>query len=296
MIYDSSLSGKIFCTMKIGAGSKFARKIVEHKRFQTVFNSLLVLLLPTLTVFPASNQVFGQTQSPSEYPSVANLLPTEEVILTTKKTSRLPVVGRLSQGFTSYHPGVDIENGMGEDIYPFISGVISETGFQSGGYGNYVLIDHMNGYFSLYAHLNKIVVTKGDTVSQDAVIGTLGLTGRTTGSHLHVEIYENGIVVNPLFILPQLPTMASESANFIGGPQSLPSRRLILPISQQTPMYATESAIRAEDKREEFSKDEKAKQQLGILLPNALTAPNPKPALGLVGSTGNHQLPTLVQF
>jgi len=69
-------------------------------------------------------------------------------------------------------------------------------------YGLYVVVDHANGYQTLYAHLSSISVTKGQTVSQGQVLGKGGRTGYATGNHLHYEVHLNGNIVNPLSYLP----------------------------------------------------------------------------------------------
>lgn len=275
-------------------GSRFARKLIEHKRFRSVFNSLLVFFLSFMAVLSTSKHVFGQTQTSPENLLIASPLATEEVILTTKKTSRLPVIGPLSQGFTYYHPGIDIEAEFNESIYPFLQGIIAEAGSQIGGYGNYVLIDHKNGYFSLYAHLNHILVKKDDEVIQETAIGTIGLTGYTTGSHLHLEIYENGMAVNPLSILPQSP-FATDSARaaYYGGPQSLAGRVLMRPISQQTPIHATASAnLAATESKEKPAQS--VEKKVDVLLPAQLIQTTPLSNEGRGGSKENHQLPKLL--
>lgn len=267
--------------------SKFIRKIVEHKRFRSLVGICLVVTVALIAGLP----IGSQAQAFSENDFKANVFVTDEVALTTRKTSRLPVVGPLSQGFTYYHPGVDIENGFDEPIYPLLTGVVAETGFQTGGYGNYVLLDHQNGYFSLYAHLNKILIVKDQEVSQETTLGTVGVTGRSTGSHLHFEIYENDIAVNPLTILPELP-LGTPSANlYIGGPTSLPSRPLILPISQQAPFDQQPVTSGAAEKNEK-----PAKPSLGIWLPDGLVNEGPKQASDLGDSVKSRQLPKLPQF
>ena len=69
------------------------------------------------------------------------------------------------------------------------------------GYGNRVVVDHGNGYTSLYAHLSNIYVSVGQTVSRGQLIGQMGSTGRSTGIHLHLEIHYKGAALNPLVIL-----------------------------------------------------------------------------------------------
>jgi murein DD-endopeptidase MepM/ murein hydrolase activator NlpD len=70
------------------------------------------------------------------------------------------------------------------------------------GYGNYIVIDHGNGFQTLYAHLSRIFVNVGDSVAQGTVIGLVGNTGNSTGPHLHFEIRQTGILRNPFGYLP----------------------------------------------------------------------------------------------
>lgn len=117
-----------------------------------------------------------------------------------------PVQGPISSGFgkrkdplnnrSAYHTGIDFRGDKGEKIYATADGVVSNA-FRNGGYGNYLLIDHGNGYASAYAHLQKYVVHKGDRIKRGQLIGLIGNTGRSTGSHLHYEIMLNGTAVNP---------------------------------------------------------------------------------------------------
>ena len=126
----------------------------------------------------------------------------------------------LTQGYNiSTHYGIDVVgNSDGNHVLDYItsfdSGVVEEirtdsTGFENGGsYGNYILINHNNGYKTRYAHLayNTITVSKGATVNRGDVIGYMGATGYAFGGHLHFEIMKDGSPIDP--------------TNFIFGPQS----------------------------------------------------------------------------
>jgi len=113
-----------------------------------------------------------------------------------------PAGGQLSQYYAWYHPGIDIANNSAPGIAASDGGVVVVAGWPDGqGYGNRVLIDHGNGYSSLYAHLSNIYVSIGATVSRGQLIGQMGSTGRSTGIHLHLEIHYKGVPVNPLAIL-----------------------------------------------------------------------------------------------
>ena len=97
--------------------------------------------------------------------------------------------GRKSQGITSRHRGVDIAAPIGTPIYATASGRIltAKMGW-NGAYGNMVILQHPNGTRTLYAHMSKLNTTTGAQVSQGQVIGYVGSTGRSTGSHLHFEV------------------------------------------------------------------------------------------------------------
>lgn len=113
-----------------------------------------------------------------------------------------PTGGSISQYFAWYHPGVDIANRSAPGIAAADSGVVIVAGWPDGyGYGNRVVIDHGNGYQSLYAHLSNIYVSSGDTISRGQLLGQMGSTGRSTGTHLHLEIHYKGVTMNPLAIL-----------------------------------------------------------------------------------------------
>lgn len=113
-----------------------------------------------------------------------------------------PTNGGVTQRFAWYHPGVDIANRAAPAVAAGDGGTIVVAGWPDGyGYGNRVVIDHGNGYRSLYAHLSNIYVSVGQNVSRGQVIGQMGSTGRSTGTHLHLEIHYKGVPVNPLSIL-----------------------------------------------------------------------------------------------
>ena len=94
------------------------------------------------------------------------------------------------------HTGIDFAAPAGTHIYSWRSGTVTFAGW-SGGYGNFIIVDHGDGFVTRYAHCSKIAVTKGQTVSQGQVIGYVGTTGNSTGNHLHFEIKVNGRFVNP---------------------------------------------------------------------------------------------------
>jgi murein DD-endopeptidase MepM/ murein hydrolase activator NlpD len=100
----------------------------------------------------------------------------------------------------AYHTGVDIANKPGTPVLASQFGRVCFCGY-NGNYGKTVIIVHPKGYETLYAHLGKIVVKKGQAVQQGDPIGYIGSTGRSTGPHLHFEVHQNGKLVDPLKVV-----------------------------------------------------------------------------------------------
>lgn len=104
--------------------------------------------------------------------------------------------------FWSGHLAIDIATATGAPIYASDAGVVVFAGWDSNGYGNVVMIDHQNGYHTLYAHLSALNVSCGSSAYQGMVIGYAGSTGNSTGPHLHFEIRYLGGFINPWTVLP----------------------------------------------------------------------------------------------
>ncbi|HET9048616.1 MAG TPA: M23 family metallopeptidase [Chiayiivirga sp.] len=99
-------------------------------------------------------------------------------------------------GYNAFHRGVDFAGPRGSDVLSVADGVVQFSG-RINGYGNAVEIDHGNGYVTRYAHNDKNLVVVGDRVKGGQIIAKMGSTGRSTGSHVHFEVWLNGRVVNP---------------------------------------------------------------------------------------------------
>lgn len=110
----------------------------------------------------------------------------------------------ISQDFWVGHPGVDLTAAAGTPIYPVANGTVAWTSSVSFGYGNHVFIKNNNNLQSLYAHLSRILVKPGDVVTKNTQIGLVGATGWATGNHVHLEVYQNGVAINPEDVLPEL--------------------------------------------------------------------------------------------
>ncbi|MEQ6388622.1 M23 family metallopeptidase [Bacillaceae bacterium S4-13-58] len=136
--------------------------------------------------------------------------PTEKIVLKGTKVSpsrgtgnfSWPTVGGritspMGARWGSYHRGIDISGVSDRTIKAADNGTVSYAGWD-GTYGNKVVINHNNGFRTVYAHLSRINVNVGQTVPRGASIGVMGTTGRSTGVHLHFEVLKNGSNVNPL--------------------------------------------------------------------------------------------------
>lgn len=105
---------------------------------------------------------------------------------------------RISQYYGWRHTGVDIAGPIGTPLYAAEDGLVIKAGWNRGGYGYYIIIDHGNGLATLYGHASKLQVSVGEQVVRGQQIALMGSTGRSTGPHLHFEVRINSRVTNPL--------------------------------------------------------------------------------------------------
>ena len=175
------------------------RPLVAHRSLRVAVGVNLMLLVGFLAIYGplpsfAGDSTGGQLE--------INIHPEGEVNLATRPSVQLPVADfRLTQGFSWYHPGIDMAVPVGRPIHPIMAGTVATVEYGRFGYGNNITLAHANGYGSRYAHLSKIEVAKGQTVNLDTEIGQVGSTGHSTGPHLHLEIYSSGEAVNPKTVL-----------------------------------------------------------------------------------------------
>ncbi len=113
-----------------------------------------------------------------------------------------PVGGRITQYFNASHDAIDLAAPLGTPVVATDGGVVVDLQQLTWGLGWYVTINHGNGYTSTYSHLGSFGVSAGQRVSQGQVVGRIGMTGLTTGPHLHFIVRRNGVPVNPLGVLP----------------------------------------------------------------------------------------------
>jgi murein DD-endopeptidase MepM/ murein hydrolase activator NlpD/Flp pilus assembly pilin Flp len=114
-----------------------------------------------------------------------------------------PASGRISQRAWACHHAIDIAAPVGVPIYAAAAGQVVKGGFtEYPGYGRMIVIRHANGYQTLYGHLSASYVRVGEHVDKGEMIGRMGSTGRSTGSHLHFEIAKESWLLDPLQVLP----------------------------------------------------------------------------------------------
>jgi murein DD-endopeptidase MepM/ murein hydrolase activator NlpD len=112
-----------------------------------------------------------------------------------------PVSGYITQRYSEVHPAADIGVAEGSPVKAADSGYVAVVGRSDTGYGRYILVDHGNGFQTVYAHLSVIFVEVGQSVGKGQTMGLSGNTGKSTGPHLHFEIKLNGVRRNPFIYL-----------------------------------------------------------------------------------------------
>ncbi len=101
-------------------------------------------------------------------------------------------------GYYRMHNGIDMATAQGTPVYATRAGKVTKTAYQAGGAGNYVSINHLDGFSSIYMHMTHYIVSEGQTVTAGQIIGYVGSTGISTGAHLHFGVSYAGTYVNPL--------------------------------------------------------------------------------------------------
>ena len=177
--------------------SRIFRQIFENKKTRRIFGLNLTLvalftgiLIPPISAFSGNPQTEITTINP------------EIIQLTTESSVRVPTDSFIvSQGYSLFHRGIDLDGQTGEPVYPVMDGQVESVIYDRFALGNHIVINHGSGFKSLYAHLSKIVVKENEEVDKGTVIGTIGSTGMAFGDHLHLEVYDNNRPFNPLTIL-----------------------------------------------------------------------------------------------
>lgn len=183
-------------------------KVVPKLLIGVVVLGLLVGYQPTLG-FPPIKQIIVHAQEPEQTETDSIQVQNLPIKL------QLPLDGYISTYFSWWHPGVDLATAYDTPIHPVADGSVVDAEYSPYGYGNMVIVDHGYGYQSLYAHMKSLIVHIGQAVKTSDVIGYIGLTGRTTGPHVHLELHKDNVPINPLPLLPTIRT-APKLGDFTG--------------------------------------------------------------------------------
>ena len=125
-------------------------------------------------------------------------VPSEKPVRTAAFTSGFGVRSDPFAARAAMHPGIDLAGPIGTPIYATADGTVLRAGWNAGGYGNLVEIDHGKGIATRYGHMSVVLVSAGQHITRGQQIGRMGSTGRSTGSHLHYEVRIDGRPVNPI--------------------------------------------------------------------------------------------------
>ena len=175
--------------------SRFFRHVFEHKNIKRVFGANMALVIMATQFIP---------NIPPSVEAEETIIRETETPITTIRDVQYPVKEvRITQGYSFFHPGLDLDGVTGDEIKSIKSGKVEAISYSKYAYGNAVLVNHGNKLTSLYAHLSKIEVNEGEEVTTLTKLGEMGATGRSFGDHLHLEIRENGIPINPYSVLPR---------------------------------------------------------------------------------------------
>jgi hypothetical protein len=199
---ENSLSLGSFCLGQIAPFmiNHVGRKIFENEKARTAFGVILILAAVCTGMIQSPTLAFNNKKTAAG--EIKELTASPSPVMTCPTQLRLPVdKGYLSQGYSFYHPAIDIAADFGSPVYPVTKGKVEKVGFDFNGLGRIIIVDHGSGFKSLYAHLKDMKVKQGQEVSIETIMGHVGLTGRTSGPHLHLEFHVNGEFINPQNIL-----------------------------------------------------------------------------------------------
>ncbi|MET0240509.1 MAG: M23 family metallopeptidase [Sphingobium sp.] len=193
----------MICTLTMGATA------AQAAQGDAQFNSL----------FSAWTKMEGPSANPAPTAAIPSRKPVEDIRL----TSNFGVRDDPFNGRHRMHQGIDIPGAIGTPIYATADGVVSRAEWANG-YGNLVEVNHGNGLQTRYGHMSKLIAQPNQRVVRGQLIGLMGSTGRSTGSHLHYEVRIAGAAVNPVPYLEgtnyELALNAAREHVAMGGPEA----------------------------------------------------------------------------
>ena len=196
-----------------------ARSFLLHSGQAAVLGAVAILAMAAAPLTPAAatDEAFAVPEAPPVTAVATAAGPVMRMI-----TFQEPVRGygvnsafgmrRLPGSAARHHDGVDIAAPTGTGVRVAAEGRVLRTGYDAGGYGRFIEVQHPNGMSSLYGHLSRIDVATGDAVASGQRIGLVGSTGRSTGPHLHFEVRRGDRQVNPVKVMGHEFAMAVADA------------------------------------------------------------------------------------
>lgn len=191
--------------------------------YEAVTSADLPTQTPSVKADPQYRALFNSWKSlDSDAQGTAAIPSAKPVTLNIAMSSGFGVRSDPFRGGAAMHGGVDIPGPIGTPIYATADGVVGRAGW-AGGYGNLVELEHGEGIQTRYGHMSQIIAQPGQRVVRGQLIGRMGSTGRSTGSHLHYEVRLDGRAVNPIpFLRTDSYLLAMERRNSdgvaLGGP------------------------------------------------------------------------------
>lgn len=193
---------RLFGFTRTGASvvGKLARQALARRQIRRIVGMGLIAMLTFTFLIHNFTNIGGASVLALNFSS-GTTNPTIDA--STKYTAQLPIDYQYeSRGYSWYHAGADLVAPTGTSVRPIMAGIVEAVNHDYFGFGNHVIVSHDDGYESIYAHLSRIGVEVGQRVELSTELGKSGSTGFSTGPHLHLEIHQNGALVNPADIVP----------------------------------------------------------------------------------------------
>jgi murein DD-endopeptidase MepM/ murein hydrolase activator NlpD len=177
---------------------------------------------------PRFRQLFVAWRQLDQLETGVIAIPSGRPVQTANFTSGYGTRSDPFRGSRAMHGGIDLAGPIGTPIYATADGIVGRSEYNNGGYGNLVEINHGEGIQTRYGHLSRLIAQPGQRVRRGELIGLMGSTGRSTGSHLHYEVRIDGRAVNPIPFIQGNETLAAVQARAastpvvaLGGPSAI---------------------------------------------------------------------------
>jgi len=174
----------------IGGINKVNIEFEYESSFSQYLDNILLELSKKENDLKYTNKIINNLEMKEQF--FPSGFPSEKRYISSKYGERLSPITKKQH----FHKGIDIAHKLESDIFSLAAGTVTFSG-KKYGYGNVVIIDHLNGYTTKYAHNNRNLVKKGDVVKKGQLIAKMGSTGHSTGPHVHLEVLKNNKNIDP---------------------------------------------------------------------------------------------------